>query len=214
MTDRYQVTGAEGEFEPGSNEQVLRNLLGIHLLDDINELELGLLAQLYEEVLFNNFPDRRLSVLDLTRWHRLWLGNVYPWAGQARSVNLGKSGFMFASAAQIARLLDEFERKCLAAWTPCHSLAPGDLVRAIAVTHIEFILIHPFRDGNGRLSRLLADVMSVQAGHDPLDYSAWELGKSDYVGAIHTGLAGDYDPMCQLVTEAMAAGKPNFSERV
>ncbi len=212
MTDRYQVTGAEGEFEPGSNEQVLRNLVGIRSLEDINELELGLLAQLYEEVLLNSFPDRQLSVADLKHWHRLWLGNVYPWAGQTRSVNLGKSGFMFASTAQISRLLDDFENRCLAPWTPCHRLSPEDLVRAIAVTHVEFILIHPFREGNGRLSRLLADVMAVQAGQEPLDYSAWESGKSDYIAAIHAGMASNYDPMCLRVAEALAAGNRNFSE--
>ena len=214
MTDRYQVTGAEGEFEPGSNDQVLRNLVGICSLDDINELELGLLAQLYDEVLFNSLPDRQLLVADLTRWHRLWLGNVYPWAGQTRSVNMGKSGFMFASVAQIPRLLADFESKCLATWTPCHRLAPEDLVRAIAVTHVEFILIHPFREGNGRLSRLLADVMAVQAGHEPLDYSAWEPGKANYIGAIHAGLAGNYEPMCRCIAEALAAGNRNFSEPV
>lgn len=59
MTDRYQVTGAEGEFEPGSNEQVLRNRVGIQSPDDMADLELGLLAQLYDEVLFDRFPDRR-----------------------------------------------------------------------------------------------------------------------------------------------------------
>ena len=46
-------------------------------------------------------------------------------------------------------------------------------MRAIAETQVELIPIHPFREGNGRLARLLADVMAVQAGQDPLDYSAW-----------------------------------------
>ena len=212
MTDRYQVNSAEGEFEPGSNEQVLRNRVGIQSPDDMNDLELSLLAQLYDEVLFNSFPDRRLLVQDLKTWHRLWLGNVYAWAGQERSVNMGKSGFMFASAGQIPRLLDEFERKYLARWTPCSTLTQDALVDAIAVTHVEFILIHPFREGNGRLSRLLADVMAVQAGHEPLDYSAWEHRKPAYIAAIHAGLACNYGPMCQFVAEAMAAGDSNLSE--
>jgi cell filamentation protein len=212
MTDRYQVNGTEGDFEPGSNEQVLRNRVGIQSPDDMNDLELGLLAQLYDEVLLNSFPDRQLVVQDLKSWHRLWLGNVYAWAGQERSVNIGKSGFMFASAGQISRLLDEFEAKYLVRWTPCSTLTQEALIEAIAVTHVEFILIHPFREGNGRLSRLLADVMAVQAGHEPLDYSAWERRKQDYIVAIHAGMSCNYGPMCQFVAEAMAAGDSSLSE--
>lgn len=213
MTNRYQTTGAEGEFEPGSNGQVLRNLAGITSPDDMDELELRLLGELYDEVLLQNLPDRTLTVADLKHWHRLWLGNVYPWAGHERSVNLGKGGFQFASAGLLSGLLGEFERKYLMPWTPCGHLAPRELVNAIAVTHVELILIHPFREGNGRLSRLLADVMAVQAGHEPLDYSSWEQRKASYIGAIHAGVSGDYGPMCQFVAEAMAAGDANLSGR-
>jgi cell filamentation protein len=46
------------------------------------------------------------------------------------------------------------------------------LIAAVAITHVELILIHPFREGNGRLSRLLADVMAVQGGYKPLDYQS------------------------------------------
>lgn len=212
MSNRYRVSGAEGEFEPGSDGQVLRNLVGINSAADMDELELELLLQLYKEVLIHGLPERTLSVKDLKDWHRLWLGNVYTWAGQERSVNMGKGGFAFAAAAQIPRLLSDFERNFLARWTPCDQLSHAELVEAIAVTHVEFILIHPFREGNGRLSRLLADVMAVQARHAPLDYSEWERRKSDYIKAIHTGFAGNYDPMCAFVGEAMNAGDRNLSE--
>lgn len=76
---------------------------------------------------------------------------------------------------------------------------------------MELILIHPFREGNGRLSRLLADVMAVQAGHEPLDYSSWEQHKPAYIAAIHSGLAGNYGPMTQFVADAMAAGDAGLS---
>jgi cell filamentation protein len=42
MTNRYQTTGAEGEFEPGSNGQVLRNLVGITSPDDMAAGDAGL----------------------------------------------------------------------------------------------------------------------------------------------------------------------------
>lgn len=211
MSDRYQVTGAEGAHEPGSSGLVLRNLVGITSPDDMDELELRLLGELYDEVLVQDFPERTLTVADLKHWHRLWLGNVYPWAGQERSVNLGKGGFQFATAGLLPGLLRDFERQCLSAWTPCSALAPDQVAQAIAVTHVELILIHPFREGNGRLSRLLADVMAVQAGHEPLDYSSWEQHKPAYIGAIHAGFLGNYEPMTRFVHDAIAAGDAGLS---
>lgn len=200
MSDRY-ATGAEGEFQSGSDGRVLRNKLDIIDPADMDEAELVLLDKLYEAVLLEDFPDRRLSVADLRTWHRRWLGNVYDWAGRERSVNLGKDGFQFAAAAQVPRLLEVFERECLAHFTPCHADAAAAM-DAIAVTHVEFILIHPFREGNGRLARLLADVMATQAGHGPLDYSAWDAGKPGYIAAIHAGLAGNYAPIRECVGRA------------
>jgi cell filamentation protein len=211
MNNRYQTIGVQGEFEPGSNELVLRNMVGITSAADMDELELQLLSELYDEVLLQNLPDRRLTVADLKHWHRMWLGNVYAWAGRERSVNLGKDGFQFATAGLLPGLLSNFEQECLTRWTPCGNLTPDDAVKAIAVTHVELVVIHPFREGNGRLSRLLADVMAVQAGHEPLDYSSWEQNKPAYIGAIHAGFSGYYSPMEQFVAQAMAAGDASLS---
>ncbi|MHB1274187.1 MAG: Fic/DOC family protein [Rhodanobacter sp.] len=205
MNSRYDAAGDQGAFEPGSGDQVLRNQLGVTSPEEMDEIELDLLAQLYQAVLVEDLPDRTLRVADLMTWHRRWLGNVYGWAGTERSVNMGKGGFHFAAAAQIPPLLTVFERDCLARFTPCHGLGRAALAEAVAVTHVEFILIHPFREGNGRLSRLLADVMVVQAGLEPLDYSVWDADKPAYFGAIHAGMAGDYAPMQRLV-EAVLAG--------
>ena len=200
MNDRY-ASGGEGEFQPGSDGQVLRNLLEITDPQDMNEAETALLHRLYQTVLEDDFPDWQVTVADLKHWHRLWLGNVYEWAGRERSVNLGKGGFHFAAAAQVPRLLGTFERDCLVPFTPCH-LDETTAVAAIAKTHVEFILVHPFREGNGRLARLLADVMATQAGRGPLDYSSWDADKAAYIGAIHAGLVGDYAPMQRCVAQA------------
>ena len=81
------------------------------------------------------------------------------------------------------------------------------LAEAMAITHVEFILIHPFREGNGRLSRLLADVMAVQSGRGPLDYSAWNEHKAAYIQAIHQGVEMNYALMKQLVVQALNAGQ-------
>jgi len=203
MNNRYQAGESQGAFQPGSHDRVLRNKLGVTTPEDMAELELMLLQKLYEAVLADVSPSEALTLAHLKTWHRRWLGNVYEWAGQERSVNMNKGGFHFAVAAQIPRLLTLFERDCLARFTPCHRLEREDLIEAIAVPHVEFILIHPFREGNGRLSRLLADVMAVQAGQGPLDYSAWDAGKIGYFTAIQAGVAGDYTPMRHYVELAL-----------
>lgn len=187
-------------------DDVLANRLGLTDQDDVDAAELILLQQLYEAVLIDALPDRTLSVADLSTWHRRWLGNLYEWAGALRTVNVSKGGFMFANAALIERLLAEFERDCLARYTPCGGLDDAALADAIAFVHVELILIHPFREGNGRLSRLLADVMAVQNGRDPLDYGGWDANRETYFAAIRSGQGRDYAPMKKIVLQAMGVG--------
>ncbi|MDT8439479.1 MAG: Fic family protein [Wenzhouxiangellaceae bacterium] len=204
-TDRYQASGSQSEYQPGSNGRVLRNKLGITDPEEIDELELELLVQLYSLVMENQFPLRQLRLADLTEWHRMWLGNLYTWAGELRSVNVSKEDFQFAAASQIPRLLAEFEARDLHMHTPCDGMEHSRLVSAIAQCHVELILIHPFREGNGRLSRLLADVMAVQAGLDTLDYSTWDSDKPEYFAAIQSCLDRDYAAMEDLVSRALRA---------
>lgn len=203
--NRYEVGGVEGQFEPGSSERVLVNKLGITSPHEMEDVELELLEKLYNAVLGGDFPDRGLGVDDLKQWHYRWLGNVYEWAGRERSVNVAKGDFPFAAAEQVPRLLKQFETQYLNHYTPCHELSRPELVEAIAITHVELVLIHPFREGNGRLARLLADVMAVQAGHDLLDYSRWNEAKQNYFSAIQQGMAGNYESMFELVDEALVA---------
>lgn len=205
MINRYEVSGSQGEFQPGSDGQVLKNKPGITSPDEMDDVELLLLEKLYQRLFVLAFPAGQLSVEDLKDWHYQWLGNVYDWAGEERSVNLAKGDFHFAAAMQIHRLLQEFERDCLVRYTPCNKLDKGELIKAIAVTHVELILIHPFRDGNGRLARLLADVMAAQAGCELLDYTQWDSEKPRYFAAIQQGLAGNYEPMTTLVDGALTS---------
>ena len=63
-----------------------------------------------------------------------------------------------------------------------------ELIEALAIVHIEYILVHPFREGNGRLSRLLAIIMALQSGEPILDFTYMDENKNDYFAAIQTGL--------------------------
>ena len=81
-------------------------------------------------------------------------------------------------------------------------MSEDQLAAAIAVVHVELILIHPFREGNGRLSRLLASLMALQAGWPQLDYTHWDKHKTDYFAAIQAGMS-DYEPMKGLVKRVL-----------
>ncbi|MFT0849156.1 Fic family protein [Achromobacter sp. F4_2707] len=200
---RYDIFGAQGVFQAGSDDRVLANKLGITRLEDINEAEMVLLQKLYIQVLQERMPHGRIRTQNLGSWHKLWLGNLYDWAGQYRAVNMSKDGFPFAPAAQLPRLMQVFDSDYLGRYTPCSGMRCPQLVEAIAIIHVEFILMHPFREGNGRVSRLLADVMAAQAGHDLLDYSSWEQNKAAYVAAIQKGMECDYELMKYWVRRAL-----------
>ncbi|MER1969095.1 Fic family protein [Castellaniella sp. GW247-6E4] len=200
---RYDVSGLQNSYQEGSDGEVLANKLGIVRREDMNEAELMLLRKLYFSVLREHPVQGPITVRLIRGWHRRWLGNIYRWAGQERSVNMSKDGFPFAAADRIPSLLDEYERRFLGCYTPCAGMGRADLAEAIAVTHVEFILIHPFREGNGRISRLMADVMAQQAGWGPLDYSTWEADRPRYIAAIQSGLGGDYAWMRDKVEEAL-----------
>jgi len=69
-------------------------------------------------------------------------------------------------------------------------------VHALAVVHAELVLIHPFRDGNGRGARLLSTLMGVQAGLPPLRFASFRgIEKRRYVAAVRAAFLKDYVPM-------------------
>ncbi len=70
---------------------------------------------------------------------------------------------------------------------------------ALAEVHAELVLIHPFRDGNGRLARLLALLLLLQMGLPPLDFGPLAgRGRRAYIGGIHTAVGGNYLPLATM----------------
>jgi cell filamentation protein len=95
--------------------------------------------------------------------------------------------------------MQEFEQEVLFRYTPCHKMPKEDLIEALAKVHAEFILIHPFRDGNGRLGRLLSTFMAVQAGKPPLTFKIIERAKrGQYIAAVQASLDKNYEPMKEI----------------
>lgn len=198
---RYDVTGSEGEYQPGSYEKLLLNLPGITDPQEMNVVETDLLKDLYIQI-FDNFPEE-LTFQKLCHWHGAWLGNVYSWAGQTRTVDMSKPNIRFASPRQIPKLAEEFETRYLTCFAELPDLDDKKLIAFLAKAHVEFILIHPFREGNGRISRLLLDVMVTKAGAQPLDYTLWDKYKDFYFKAIQAGLNDDYQYMERLIRDVL-----------
>jgi cell filamentation protein len=143
--------------------------------------------------------DHRFTAADICRIHRIWLGPIYSWAGRYRQVNLQKDDFPFAAARQIPKLMADFERGPLRAYTPCRSGPVEKLADALALVQVELILIHPFREGNGRVARLLAVLMGLQAGLPALAFDDL-LGRKrrQYFAAVRVGLDRNYQPMAGM----------------
>ncbi|MGB4058454.1 MAG: Fic family protein [Alphaproteobacteria bacterium] len=185
----------EAQFEMGSNDKVLRNLLRIKTVEKMDQAEALALNQAQDELIKTYGKSHQFTVKDICLMHKTWLGKIYAWAGQYRQVNLAKDDFKFATAAHIPQLMRSFENDFLGKHTPC-LLSKDAVARALAEVHVELVLIHPFREGNGRLSRLLAILMALQAGLPILDFSDIEGKRREiYFKAVQAGLGRNYKPM-------------------
>ena len=193
----YDASGLiEAQFEPGSRGRVLRNLLGIKSKREMDQIEAQEQLRTLEELVRIYDQTHRFTAADVRRIHKIWLGSIYAWAGNYRQVNLSKGDFPFAAANQIPRLMIKFEKGPLREYTPCRFTEMSEIARAIAVVHTELLLIHPFREGNGRVARLLAVLMALQAGLPPLDFGNIKGRKrQEYFRAVQAGLDRDYKPM-------------------
>ena len=196
-SNRY-VVPADEDYEPGSDSTVLKNLLAIKnhgVIEQVEAQELirvGLqLIELYDE-------NYQFIAEDICNIHELWLAGIYPFAGKYRTVMMSKNGFPFANPERIPSLMADLESKYLRIQTPCRGYNEVDLAYALGVVHVELIIIHPFREGNGRVARLLANLMALQAGkgiinYDRIDKTVNSEGYSNYITSIHEGFCGNYE---------------------
>lgn len=194
---RYKTTElVENTFEPGSRERVLKNHLGITGKRKMDAVEAHEQLRALEEILDIYDRHHRFTAADICRMHEIWLGNIYEWAGRYRRVNISKEGFTFAMARHISELMEKFEKGTLSEFTPCPATEHRDIIHAVAVVHTELVLIHPFREGNGRLARMVAVLMGLQAGLPPFDFGGLK-GKvrKKYFAAVQAGMDYNYQPM-------------------
>ena len=209
-TSTKYLGGRLDVFEPGSRGRILKNLLAIKTIRKMEDAELLGYMEAERKLLGHFGAHHRFSIEDINLIHELFLGRIYPWAGTFRNVNISKAGFTFATAFAIPSAMRDFERYILAENTPCQGPNLIEVAEKIAIVHAELLLIHPYREGNGRTARLLATLMAYQAGQPGIDFGfVGSRGKEfeRYVGAIQAGLDRDYRQMKELVLKALRRGQ-------
>jgi len=203
--NRYDVSHfIEAQFEHGSHGRVLKNLLGIKRKRDMDEAESQALKIAVDKLLGTYDKGHRFTEADIRTMHKVWLDGIYEWAGSYRNVNLSKGEFPFAAAKQIPSLMVQLEKEFLRKHTPCNFKLFPRIIQALAEVHVELILIHPFREGNGRVDRLLSTIMASQAGLPILDFTdITGLRRKKYFSAIHSGIERDYKPMEKIFVKVI-----------
>lgn len=213
---RYSTEGLiENEYEQGG--KVLKNKLGIRKIKEIEKVEKITFEKtlIHFHKLFSEDPSPPITEDLIKEIHRHWLGEIYEWAGSYRRVTLAKGDITFPPASlpggtpNIPRLMEEFKRDILKKYTPCRK---GDelsrVAEAIAIVHGEFEVRHPFREGNGRVGRLIADLMALQAGYPPLNFDIEGKPQNTklYFDALKEVWNKNYNPLIEIIEKAMKLG--------
>jgi cell filamentation protein len=184
------------------NSDVLPNLLNLRTIEEINKVEFEgfllaerlLLETLSIDTIFNNKFIREI--------HKLALQHLYNFAGKYRTVNLLKDNFLFPPAQFLNDSMLDFEKNILHKIPQVYK-NKRSLVKDIAAVHAEFLFIHPFREGNGRTARILANLMAYKAGYKRLRFEEIASKKhfDFYVKAVQKAGLKDYSLMEKVIEE-------------
>ena len=170
----------QAEFEPGSRNRVLRNLLGIVRVRDMEDARIGC-ARDRAGGCTGTVSDRRIDSARATFGSciELWLGRIYAWAGEYRNsrhrqgrISVRPCGPHPASHGGIR------ERSASTAHTVRWQRSRPSWREALAEVHAELILIHPFRDGNGRLARLAGSADGTSGRSAGSSISGHSIGRA------------------------------------
>jgi len=112
-------TVPEAETEPGSRGRVLRNRLGIRRKREMDVAEYEALLRTLDAYLEQISAETRFTAALVRQMHRDWLGEIYEWAGNYRTLELSKGGFHWPPARLVPENMARFEAGLLREHTPC-----------------------------------------------------------------------------------------------
>lgn len=102
--------------------------------------------------------------------HQYLFDEIYDFAGKVRTVNLAKGNFRFASVMYLQAALENIEKM------------PQSTFDEIIEKYVEMNIAHPFREGNGRSTRIWLDLILKKELHMVIDWSL--VDKEDYLLAM------------------------------
>lgn len=141
---------------------------------------------------------RKSEVLDdafLHELHKRMFGDVWKWAGQYRKTprNIGIDAYRIPT--EVRQLVDDARY-----WVNHSTFAADEL--AIRFDH-RLVSIHPFPNGNGRHSRLAADLLAIELAQPRFTWGRNNLvdagaTRKDYIATLQTADAGDIAPLLEF----------------
>ncbi|MGD0772580.1 MAG: Fic family protein [Candidatus Solibacter sp.] len=194
-------------LDPAS--RVLRNRLGIADAATLEQAEAALVATRSYELSQTPLPGQ-FDLAHLQAIHRYLFGDLYEWAGQLRTIDIGKGGHLFAHHAYIGAAAGPIfkqlaEEKCLA------GLGPAAFSDRAAYYLGEMNALHPFREGNGRAQREFVSHLAHAAGY----YVAWEnVRQPDMLQAFVESFKGDTSRLAALIRDNLHGLEPDSSPPV
>ena len=110
------------------------------------------------------------TVKALQKIHAYLFGGLYDFAGKIRQVNIAKGGFQFAMAQYLPQTLAQIEQM------------PENTFDEIVDKYVEMNIAHPFREGNGRSTRIWLDLIFKKRLQRCIDWS--RIPKKEYLDAM------------------------------
>ena len=190
MSDKYGVS-QDPDCYP--NSSVLVNKLNIRDALELEAVEAEL-TQLRSESFEPDFAAFDLGALAAI--HRHLFQDIYPWAGQLRTVDISKGTTRFCSAQYIQKEADRLLAH-LQSEQWLEGLALPEFVAKIADYYCELNVIHPFREGNGRTQRLFFEALALNAGYE-VDWS--QVNRDEWLDANIRGYFADLAPLQAIFT--------------
>ncbi|XP_015609984.1 adenosine monophosphate-protein transferase Fic isoform X2 [Cephus cinctus] len=193
----YHTVGIEGNTMNLAQTRAIvetRTAVAGKSIDEHNEI-LGLDAAMkyINATLVNRVGS--ISIKDIIEIHRRVLGHVDPLeSGHFRRTQVYVGGHIPPGPSDIHVLMEEF-----ASWLNSESAIRMHPVRYAALAHYKLVHIHPFSDGNGRTSRLLMNMILMQAGYPPVIIHKQHRHK--YYENLQIANAGDIRPFVRFIAE-------------
>jgi cell filamentation protein len=150
----------------------LENKLGItssaELATQEERLSKKRALELFESGMLNKLEPGTFKTLQVI--HKQLFMDIYDFAGKVRSVNIAKGGFRFVPAMYLLDALKQIERM------------PQSTFDEIIEKYVEMNVAHPFREGNGRSTRIWLDLILKKELQLVIDWS--KVNKEDYLSAM------------------------------